>query len=582
MLRTKPALSSSTTGSHHHGTTKPYPSNKPHRRASLLTVGSSTHNIVLYGLACVVFCLVVVILPLLFHAQVDHAGQTTLHESNLRPPDMAVTTVADAVFNSIPVTYQEGKPFVSTVHCVGETHDESTAWMYRSCHFTNLCFDVNSTQFFVVPSPHDQALQQRLVTSSFISTSFTNNNNNTSRTPFLALGGINPRWQGRGFNLGIEKVKWFPTLRQEPPSAYYLLPSNVVLLPFHSFAAHNVGHLLWDDFLPIFTLLDMFGMIPQTDKEQHQLLLLRYILPQLLYGTCEMRRSKAKKCYSNLRKFLPLLGVDPTTFSTTKDTSLVRTTMTSAKRILSKETNQKTTIVCARHAVAGLGMLTDHGWKDHGWDPQAEQNSNHRSIDNQIPTMLVQNVGKGSLLYRFRNFMVQQLLVNVKEESKSSSSLSSSSQGNSKFRIVLSMHSSGDAGRDVDFVHQQHVLSKAFPEAMVESVQMANLTLQEQVRLASQTSVFLTVCGGGAMTATFLPRHATLILYYPSVGSFDFAQFNTTGGPAYLDWDLFNNAAYLRVHWLPIETMNTKQGIQSLLYLIRHEMMDVSANMQNI
>jgi hypothetical protein len=63
-----------------------------------------------------------------------------------------------------------------------------------------------------------------------------------------------------------------------------------------------------------------------------------------------------------------------------------------------------------------------------------------------------------------------------------------------------------------------------------------------------------------------------MILYYQESGGFDFASFNVTGGPAYLDWDLFNNAAYLRVHWLPIETMDTPGGLESLMYLIRHEM----------
>mmetsp|Transcript_13016 Transcript_13016/g.26604 ORF Transcript_13016/g.26604 Transcript_13016/m.26604 type:complete len:155 (-) Transcript_13016:103-567(-) len=41
----------------------------------------------------------------------------------------------------------------------------------------------------------------------------------------------------------------------------YTLPSSVVLFPFHSLSASNPGHLVWDDFLPMYTLLNIFGMM---------------------------------------------------------------------------------------------------------------------------------------------------------------------------------------------------------------------------------------------------------------------------------------------------------------------------------
>jgi hypothetical protein len=41
------------------------------------------------------------------------------------------------------------------------------------------------------------------------------------------------------------------------------------------------------------------------------------------------------------------------------------------------------------------------------------------------------------------------------------------------------------------------------------------------------------------MSATFLPHGVTFILYCQQMGGFDFMTFNMTGGPAYLDWDLF-------------------------------------------
>jgi hypothetical protein len=74
------------------------------------------------------------------------------------------------------------------------------------------------------------------------------------------------------------------------------------------------------------------------------------------------------------------------------------------------------------------------------------------------------------------------------------------------------------------------------------------------------------------MTAFFLPRGSSLIFYYAENSGFNFDKFALTGGPAILDWDLFNNVGYLRVHWLPIGSMNTQEGLQTLVYLIHHEM----------
>jgi hypothetical protein len=490
-----------------------------HRRPSV-----SLRRKLIYGVGFG-FLLTQVILPIFFHLQIEKD-----ESSNLGPP--GTSKKADGFFNKIPVSL-ETKPFHSTVHCVGETHQESTAWMYRSCHFSYMCFDTNSSEFVLVASPHEQGLQKKLIPNSFVSTS-------TNTT--VALGGINPRWKGKDFNQGIHKVEWFPRILPKPPKEYYMLPSSVLLIPFHSFAAHNVGHLLWDDFLPIYTLLQMFGLTGMSK------LMLRAVLPpgHLLYGTCEMRRNKAKKCASNFEKFLPLLGIDPQTFSTTRDVSLAATF---GKRSVPQ-------YVCAKQGVAGLGMLTDHGDNDHGWAPELKQGM----------AAPVQNVAKGPLLYNFRNFMVHNLGLPLVPPAQT------------KFRIVLSAHSSRDLARDVSFDNQFRHLSNAFPAAAVETVELANLTLKEQVEVVSTTAIFVTTCGGGAMTATFLPRGATLILFYQATGGFDFAQFNQTGGPAYLDWDLFNNAAYLRVHWLPIESMDTRDGLEALMYLVNHEM-DVSSNL---
>ena len=466
-------------------------------------------------------------------------------------------------FNGYPI-YLSSAPFHSTVHCVGETHNPETAWMYRSCEFTNLCLDTRTLEFHLVESAIQREMHAHRIPFSYVSTELLSSGASSSSTTSnltLALGGINPRWVGKDFNQGVDKVKWFPNIVSQAPSQYYVLDPAVTLLPFHSFAAHNVGHLLWDDFLPIYTLLSLFGrpdlVASQRLQQQQQqdasafssddkLLLIRVDTLPLLYGTCEMRRKKGKKCSENFEKFLPLLGVNPETFTTLKTTKF--------QTVLSSASNSPSWI-CARNAMAGLGMLTDHGLKDHGWRMPKE-------------THQVQNTGKGGLLYQFRNVMIQNLGLPL-----------APSRGNSPLRIVLSVHSSGDPTRDVDLIHQQNALKQVLPTGVsIEQVELAKMTMIEQVHLVAQTHVFISTCGGGSMTATFLPKGATLVLYYDEKGGYDFANnFNITGDPAFLDWDLMNNMSYLRVHWLPIGTMNTVAGIDMLVHLIQHEIEAMSS-----
>ncbi len=523
----------------HHGTTptvlttrsRSVVSNKANAKGHLSTSKAKKRRLFYILLSGIVIFQVIIFPRLFAHEHDNHSLEGLVSE---------VAVPADGMLNGHPIYLREGTQFHSSVHCVGETHNPDTAWMYRSCEFTNLCLDIQTKEFVVVESSLARELQQRRVSKSYVSTELSSSND-TSTNLTVALGGINPRWIGNDFNQGIEKVQWFPKRISQAPSRYYELDSHVVLIPFHSFAAHNVGHMLWDDFLPIFTLLQIFGWSNLIGKsslvleDPYQLMLLRVDTLPLLYGTCEMRRKKGKQCADNFEKFLPLLGIDPKTFST------VRT-------VLFQPKDDSATLVCAKHAMAGLGMLTDHGLKDHGWLMPKETHS-------------VQNVAKGALLYQFRNALLHNLNLPVVP-----------ARGTS-IPLVLSAHSSGDPPRDVHFLNQQKMLTQTFPELAVQHVELATMGLREQVELVSQTRIFVSTCGGGSMTATFLPKGATLILYYNEDGGYDFAHdFNLTGDPAFLDWDLFNNMAYLRVHWLPIGSMNTRQGWESLALLIRHEL----------
>lgn len=434
----------------------------------------------------------------------------------------------DGTFHTYPVYYQNvsaishTKP-VSIQHCLGENYQSTTSWMHRSCHFKFMCFNMTSREF--------QVYQRKSENTSSSGSTFEDSSQSFLSEQILSvsLGGINPKW-GRD---GINRLKWFPTVLSEPPIEFYSLPSSVVLVPFHSLAGWNPGHGVWDDFLPIFTLANMF----QFDTPDYELFALRYTLQgDPLWASCDFH-NKAEICQWMQRKFWPLLN--------NRTTPVSRHTVP----LHIHNGNAKSELVCAKNGLMGIGALTDHGTsKLHGWLPEDYK--------------ITQNHGRGGLLWRFRSFCLQNLGFSASADQKLAA----------PYKIVFSVQSSSNRLRNLDFTEQESLLQRRFEsdEAIVQSVVMKNLTLQEQIQLAQETTIFVTGCGGGAVTATFLPKGATLIVFYNEVGG---RKSNVpTNLPARLDWDLFNHMSYLRVHWFPSGTMNSREDMNSLYDVIRADL----------
>ncbi|GMH85411.1 hypothetical protein TL16_g10222 [Triparma laevis f. inornata] len=89
---------------------------------------------------------------------------------------------------------------------------------------------------------------------------------------------------------------------------------------------------------------------------------------------------------------------------------------------------------------------------------------------------------------------------------------------------------------------------------IIESYNFSELDVKSQVEIHMKTNIMITAAGGGAVTSMFLPDKASLILYYDSLGTNGNPK-RKNGHPARLDWDYFNNMAYVKTSWLPIEGM---------------------------
>ena len=482
-------------------------------------------------------------------------------------PSRQTMEAADAFFNGVPLTLQrrESKHFVSHSHCVGENY-RPDAWKHRSCRFSNLCFNMTSKTFVVFTTHAERTLSAYLAQNVFMHASSTLLRYGANHTQSVAIGGINQKWGEQG----MDRMEWFPEIKVISDdgmnnATYYTVPDHVVLIPFHSLNGANPGHLVWDDFLPIYTLLEMFQLLEDYSSSfsSTKLLPIRYVLQDGqpgLWASCDFRTGKTVDCHNMMRKFGPLLVGDPEHPPESASSSSFFPILTSTEDFVfttkHQDSNQDmatppSELICAKTAVAGIGALTDHGLhKSHGWE-RADYETSH-------------NDGRGGSLYRFRNFMLQNIGVPIRPI------VPELSHVHARRRIVFSQASSDILSRSEMFHKELPLIRAQFPRELVQNYTFKTLSLREQVQIASETSIFISLCGGGAVTAMFLPKGASVILYYREDGGVEENIF--TGKPARLDWDLFNSMSHLRVHWMPEKTMGGRLDKTTLVLLIQHEL----------
>jgi hypothetical protein len=149
----------------------------------------------------------------------------------------------------------------------------------------------------------------------------------------------------------------------------------------------------------------------------------------------------------------------------------------------------KSKYICARRGVAGMGSLTDHGTqKSHGW----------QSRDYQI----THNVGRGGYhFFQFRNVMMNKCRYTHHDHADTAIQYRLFHQTTFGFSAPNSRFANDIFRRRGRLLQiHDHVLQ--------------NMALTHQLQLASTASIFISVVGGCAVTAMFVPRGSSLILYY--------------------------------------------------------------------
>lgn len=416
-------------------------------------------------------CCIIIIIVL--QSSISDEDTTTIFHTKVNRPIIGT-------WNTLPLYEVKHHPLHSSASCMFQ-HDND--WKYNSCRYENLCWDIASEKYVVFDT-----------------------------VPPVSIGGLNPRW-----GKDAVKMRWTPQVISADNNTIAMLDSDILLIPFHSMAAHNIGHLLWDDLYNIYSLRNALD-----DTTQYKWFLIRQSLNETLYANCDIRRNKRLLCRDNFARILPFFNdIMSSTFSSTNQMTI----------------RAPTQIVCAKHALSGFGYWTDHGDYDHGWDGP------------QVP----HNLARGVSLYEFGQFLMSKHHHHKQQTAQ---------------WITISLESSRDVSRRLDFATQRTALSDL---PFVRSVRLRDLSIEEQMDVGTSTHIFITACGGGAMTVTFLPKDTSVIVFYDDTGGLEFPSLHKTHQPARLDWDLLNNASHLRVHWLPIHRMNEKAYVQLFRAIVLHE-----------
>jgi hypothetical protein len=397
----------------------------------------------------------------------------------------------------------------STAHCLGDNFIPAQAPCYRSCQYRHLCLDVQQREFQLVKSELQSSLQQSLrdVNDGFR----------------VVASDLNQSlMEGRNVRF-VQTVPWAPSVVDTPLRGYFALPPDILWIPYTldaSFAG-NPGHLLWDFMLPFFTLGAMYG------NEKKRLLLTS------LDDECRT----TPKCDGLVKKFFPLLRVS----------EIYSMDELQIQQPSPNQVESSVKYVCARHGAAGMGMLTEHGSTRHG-----------QNVDDY---QLVQNSGRGGHFYAFRSFMIRNMGIDEQVFTN-----------RPRHGVLFSINSSTSLPRRKSFTKQIGAAREGLgKDAFVSGVEFARFPLKDQLEAMLQTSVYVSTVGGSTATAMFLPRHASLILYFSSDESF-VGRSRKKDMPTMMDFDFWNNAAYMRVHWLPTGTMDEDFHVEFLVDLIRSEL----------
>ena len=442
----------------------------------------------------------------------------------------------------------------SSVHCFGtgtrEVGRQSEAesknarrpnFINRSCQYKNLYYRISDQTFHYFPSPIERNARSRYFDAGKESAQEL-----ISRRQ-VTLGTVEDLMR-RDKLKKYKVVPWSPLFHDDERQLDLPInvtsvagPWNAKFLLYQPFHGMNVGHLIWDDILTLFSLLHNFGYAHQDHSDITPIPFFVEIPDHKRnygghdpgYRCHPSNPQKYKKCVKMFRKFLPeLLGISPDKCS--------GDVMRTGNWLLGEDKIGK--------------------WNGHPKEPCDVNRTNlpPRGADYiLLPEVLAGtgrlaffgcegdcSIGRTTQWLHFRNFMLRNLF--------GPSRGCQLSQEAPAGYITFSLPGGSTRPGLVYFFEEEIKLAKArYGVDVVRVVDMATISIQEQAELVRNSVVFLTNHGGGGVVSIFAPQGAAIFVYWHGSRRFE-ANF-------------YESAGYFRTTWVGIEERNYTERTMAMI-----------------
>ena len=495
-------------------------------------------------------------------------------------------------------------PPYSSSTCISAVNQEmfliaKTRFVSRTCHFRNLYYTPHDQKFHYYPSPEESEL-------------FQNNQyyNEFQRRITTSIGNIYQRDAN-----DVDKIpsfsKWHPEVHRGngkgdaddgPPKDYAIItkPSKLVFLLYHPFYSFKIGHLVWDDMLSLFSMLDNFGMamVDNNDDDEEDTFHLPFYVETgnendpyfrcIATTTDGNLKKRWPECTKTFHKFFPEL----LRYETHKTGDIIRTGnwLRGMENVYG---GANVDVDMDMKVQESNQNISSEGIKNIAID--AEEKDWNKMLPNTthvlIPTVLSGTgrlgqmscngdcaINRASQLWSFRNYLLRNIFwpnyksIQVEQKKKAKQRQQQQSVGG---YITFSLPGGTTRPEQVsNFENIVPIAKELFGNDKVKVVDMAKLTLQEEALLVMDTAILFANHGSGSLSSIFCERGSAIFLY---------ASGECTGHPNtvwcdhgrnHFDSVFYESAGYIRTQWIEKEDRNNTAKIKNLLQLEMRKTLD--------
>jgi GDP-fucose transporter C1 len=269
---------------------------------------------------------------------------------------------------------------------------------------------------------------------------------------------------------------------------------------YQGWHAANFAHVLWDEFMPLYLMMYLFDVVTHDIQPLRMNTAPGHSWWDTMCHTEPGSRPKCRQFYAQMTYLL-----------------------TPSAKIVDIEAflgNAGDRHVCFPRMLAGIGTMSDHCLDV--------------TVHGRRPGPHVCNEGRAKMLWEYRNWLLE------------------AASGDPKLvpcqhNILVGSNSFKRAINNWDAVAQAVRDKFGLPARRID---WAQLSVDEQLQLASNTTLYLAMCGGSASPAMFMPRGATMIVWCNEYK---------------LDWNLYNHMSHLRVIFFDVKNnmVDVKQALSA-------------------